>query len=606
MIHSLHLLIITPIEDSNMKILNIHKSDSDIHTLMKVALGEIPADIIIQGANMVNVYTGEILKDQTIATKGQWIAHVGKYQSESQGDKTTIIDAHGKFVIPGLVDAHAHLAWLFTISEFLRYAIPGGTTTIITESMEVYPVGGISGMNDFLSSLSDQPIKIFATAPAMGSISSNCLGVPEDNLRQILSHPNVIGLGELYWQNLLDNPSRFLSEIQLAMSMNKSVEGHTAGAKGRKLQAYTCTGISSCHESISEQEALDRMRLGIHVMVRQGSIREDLEAIAGIKNRGIDLRRLVICTDGVEPQRLISRGYMESVLQDAIDYGMDPIVAIQCATLNPAEHFGLDHLIGGIAPGRCADMLILEDLKRIKPEVVISNGRIIAKNGKVLSPPRKHTYARQSKESIMIQGPVSDEIFHIMAPGAESHVKVRAIKMITDLVTQEIHIEMPVINGQLVCDLERDILKISAIDRSKRNGKIFNGFILGFGIKDGAMASSSAWDTSDIIVVGTNDQDMAIAVNRIIDMGGGSVISSGGKVIEELPLPIYGIISDLSIEKLACKTRSLTDSAHALGVKFPDPFLSLITLTGAAIPYLRICEEGLVNLKHGKTMGLFV
>lgn len=573
--------------------------------LMKVALGEMPPDLTIRDVDVVNVYTGEIIKEQTILIKDKWIAYVGESSSIFDKNQSREIDAKGRIAIPGLIDAHTHIAWLYRIDEFLKYAIPGGTTTIITECMEVYPVAGLSGVMEFLASISDQPIKLFATAPAMGSISPNTLGIDEEELREILSHPGVIGLGEIYWQNLLENPSRFLPEIRLAVELGKSIEGHSAGARGRKLQAYASTGVLSCHEPISEEEAIELMRAGIHVMAREGSIREDLKAIASIKDRGVDLRRLIICTDGIEPQRLLREGYMESVLNRAIEYGIPPVLAIQCATINPAEHFGIDGVIGGIAPGKCADILILDDLYHIKPELVISNGKVVARNGELISEPRSPEFSHRSRRTVHLKGPISQDIFRINSPSYDGEVLVRVIGMITDLVTEERHLKMRISSGTINPDPGRDILKISAIERSRPDGKIFNGFIQGFGLSQGAMASSNSWDTSDILVLGTDDYDMAIALNSIIEMQGGSVVVAGGKVLSALPLPIFGIISELNVQDLASKLKELTESARNLGVPFDDPFLSLITLSGAAIPYLRICEDGLVNLKHGTTMGLF-
>lgn len=578
----------------------------DTENLMKVALGQAPPDIVIIGADVVNVYTGEIIKEQTIAIKEKWIAYVGPHDTVFDDVDCLRISAKGKYAIPGLIDSHTHMAWLIRPDEFLRYAILRGTTTIVTEIMEVYPVAGLTGVMEFLDSILGQPIKIFSTAPAMGSISPQSMGINEADLLEILNHPLVLGLGEIYWQDLMRSPSVFLPEIRSAIQLNKSVEGHSAGAKGRKLQAYTSTGIGSCHEPISQDEAIELMRKGIYVMARHGSIREDLEAIAGVKDKGIELRRLIICTDGVDPHRLIHKGYMDSVVNKAIECGIPPVTAIQCATLNPAEHFGLDRITGGIAPGRCADILILDDISKIKPKWVISNGKVVARDGVLTVEPRRHNFSEKSRNTIHLQGPISKDIFRIRSPKSGGNLLIRVIAMLTELVTEERHLQIKVSHGTVETDPERDILKISAIDRSRPDGKIFNGLIQGFGLSGGAMASSASWDTSDILVIGSNDNDMATALNRIIDLQGGSVVVSEGRVVSELPLPIFGLISELEIERLSNKVKELKAEAKNLGVSFKDPFLSLITLSGSAIPYFRICEEGLVNLKHGKPVGLFL
>jgi len=297
--------------------------------LMKVALGEKKADIAVVNANVVNVYTGEILRDIAITIKGKWIAYVGKNAQDTIGPQTEVIDARGQTVIPGLIDGHTHLAWFYTAAEFLRYAIAGGTTTVFTETLEPYAVSGYDGVIDFLESLRDQPIKILATAPAMVSTSQTARGMLPETLEKILARDDVIGLGESYWQAVLQEPDLLLPLFEKTLAAGKTLEGHSAGASDNKLAAYVAAGISSCHEPINAKQTLERLRMGLHIMVREGSIRRDLEEIAKIKDQGIDLRRLILSTDGVEPQDLIEKGYMEFVLQKAIDYGFDPISAIQ-------------------------------------------------------------------------------------------------------------------------------------------------------------------------------------------------------------------------------------------------------------------------------------
>jgi adenine deaminase len=341
-------------------------------------------------------------------------------------------------------------------------------------------------------------------------------------------------------------------------------------------------------------------------MIREGSIRRDLEDIAIIKEQGIDMRRLILATDGASPSDLLEKGYMEYVVQKAIDCGFDPVAAIQMATLNVAEHFKLDGFIGGIAPGRYADLVIIPDINTIDAQMVISNGQVVAQDGNLLLATRRHQFSEQSLNSIQLSGELNPSDFIIKSSDDADQKKIRVIEMITDLVTAEREMNWPVTDGELKADVDQDTIKIAAIDRTHNPGKIFVGLIKGFGLKSGAMACSAAWDTSDIIVIGVNDVDMAAAVNRIRSLQGGSVVCKDGQILTELPLPIFGIVSDLPMETIAKKTQELKDTASKLGVPFPDPFLSLITLTGAAIPYLRICEEGLVNLKDGITLPLFV
>ena len=578
----------------------------DSKTLMQVALGQKKADLVVVNARLANVYTGELVNDCTISIKGKWIAYVGKDQQHTIGSKTEVIDARGKTVIPGLIDGHTHLAWLSTASEFLKYAMKGGTTTIVTETLEPFMVAGYEGIIDFLESLNNQPLKILATAPAMISISHAARKISEKTLQDLLDRNDIIGLGESYWQAVLQDPDEVLPLFEQTLLAGKTLEGHSAGASEKKLSAYIANGITSCHEPINADQVLERLRLGLHIMAREGAVRKDLDEIAKITKQGIDLRRLILVSDSISPQDLMENGYMESIVQKAIDCGFEPITAIQMTTLNVAEHFSLDHLIGGIAPGHYADLAIIPDIDRIDAEVVISNGRIIVQNGNILIPPRKHSFSKESLNMIKLPRDLELSDFIIRAPANTENVQIRVISMITDLVTSEKEMNWPVANGRLSVNLEKDIVKIAAIDRAHNPGKLFVGLIQGFGLQSGAIACSAAWDTSDIIVVGADDADMAFAVNRIRKLQGGTVVCKNEKILSELPLPVFGIVSDLPLETIDRQFKDVAKAAKGLGVPFPEPMLSLITLTGSAIPYLRICEEGLVNLKNGTTLPLFV
>jgi adenine deaminase len=579
---------------------------NDTAKSIDVALGRTPADLAIVNARLLNVYTGEILDDQSVCTSGERIACVGANLGYAVGEGTTVIDARGATLIPGLIDGHTHIASLFTVGEFLRYAAGGGTTTIVTETLEAYPVAGLAGVLDFLSSLKAQPVKFFATAPAMVSTSRSATGIDIGDLETLLKREDIVGLGESYWQAVLQNLNVFLPIFAKTLAYRKMLEGHSAGARGSKLQAYSACGISSCHEPIKAEEVVERLRLGMHVMVREGSIRRDLAEISAIKDMGLDLRRLILTTDGISPEDLMDLGYMEYLVQKAIDCGFDPVVAVQMATLNVAEHFGLDDCIGGIAPGKFADLVLIPEPTVIKAQCVVSNGRIIARNGNLEVSPRNHPFAFESRNSIRIQRSIAASDFSLPFNGDGDKAAVRVIEMVTDLVTRETEMDVPVAERQIRMDPENGVVKIAAIDRAKAPGRCFTGLIKGFGMTSGAIASSAAWDTACIIVVGADETDMALCVNRIRDLQGGAVICDGGRIVAELALPVFGLVSELPLEEIVERRQAIRNAASGLGISFPDPLLTLITLTGAAIPYLRICEEGLVNLKDGRTMELVV
>jgi len=580
-------------------------SGETIAELIQVASGKQGADLVIRHSLLFNAYTGEFLENQCVSIKSGHIAFVGDNADHTIAPGTRVIDARGKTVIPGLIDGHTHLASFYEISRFIPYAIQDGTTTIVTETMEAYPVMGYDGVTEILASFRDQPVKIFGTAPAMVSISPAASGIRPDDLARLLDRDDILGLGETYWQAVFQTPDRILPAFEHTLRAGKVLEGHSAGAGGKKLCAYLAAGISSCHEPIDADQALERLRLGLHVMIREGSIRRDLSAIARIRETGVDTRRLVLVTDGVGPEDLVKNKGMAYVVQKAIDAGFTPAEAVQMATLNVAEHFSLDNLVGGIAPGRCADMVIIPDPGIITPETVISNGRIVFDKGRIQVSPRKHQFSTTCRHSVNLPRPLTPQDFEISTRCSQNTMPVRVMEMVTDLVTRETLLPLPVKDGQVRSDRDQDLLKISAIDRTVAPGTLFTGFIKGFGLKKGAIASSQAWDTSDIVVVGASDTDMAGAVNRIHELQGGVVVWAENACLAEIPLPVMGLISEAPVPELVRQIRAVKTAAAHLGVRFPDPLLTLITLTGAAIPYLRICEQGLVNLKDGKHLDQF-
>jgi adenine deaminase len=405
----------------------------DRRELIKVALGEAEADLAIINGAVVNVYTGEVEK-ASVLTKGERIAYVGN-DVKSIGSKTQVIDAAGKTLIPGLIDGHTHIDAIYSINELLRFAVQGGTTTIITESCTIAAALGYEGVIQFLNSARRQPVKILITAPPMVTISpvteANAIGVKE--MRRLLGYQEIIGLGEPYWADVVGGNQRVLDLIAETTRRGGKVDGHSAGATGKKLQAYVSSGVTSCHEPTTVEEVLERLRLGLFILIREGEVRRELEAVAPIKDSGIDLNRLAMSTDGVGPDQLVSDGYVEFVVQKAIDLGFDPVLAVQMATINVAQHFALDHDIGGIAPGKYADIVIIPNLKTIKAEYVISNGRVVAQNGRALISPRKHRYPQSLLNSLRLPNDFSAEDFAIPVGGGQKEVKVRLMNQVTDL-----------------------------------------------------------------------------------------------------------------------------------------------------------------------------
>jgi len=572
---------------------------------MRVALGEAEADLAIVNGSVVNVYTGEV-EPASVLIKGERIACVGSDTGKAIGASTQVIDAKGKTLIPGFIDGHTHIDTIYSISEFLKYAMRGGTTAIITENCTISSPLGYEGVIQFLRSAKNQPIKIFITAPPLVTLSP----VTEEHattvaqLRKLLRRREVLGLGEVYWGDVVNGNRRLLDLIAETVRRGKKVEGHSAGATGAKLQAYVSSGVSSCHEPITAEEVRERIRLGLFVLIREGVVRRELEAIAPIRDDDALLNRLAIATDGIGPEELVGSGYMEFLVQKAINLGFDPVRAVQMATVNVARHFAIDDNIGGIAPGKYADIAVIPDLKTIKAEYVISSGRVIAQNGRVLIQPRKHRYPQSMLNTVHLDRDFTADDFAIPAEGRQ--VKVRLIEQVTNLVTREAFIDMPVSDGHLKADASKDILKVAAIERAYRTGKRFTGLIRGLGLKKGAMATTTTWDCGDIIATGTDESDMAQAVNRIKELGGGVVLCAGGKILAEIALPVAGSISTEPVEAIAEKFKRIQEAAAGLGAKSPNFGLTLATLPSPAIPFLRICESGLFNLKENRFVDLIV
>jgi adenine deaminase len=582
-------------------------SKEKIKELMKVALGEALADLAIVNGDVVNVFTGEVLKGNTVLIKGDTIAYVGGNAIKSIGSSTQVIDAKGKILIPGLIDSHTHVDEICPVSELIKCALKGSTTAIITEVATIGSLLGYQGVLEFLKATRNQPVKIFITVPPVVSTSlstNEFAAITPLEMRRLLRRNDVMGLGELSWAQVNESNPRLLDIIALTVNAGKMVDGHSAGAKENKLQAYVTTGVSSCHEPITAEEILERLRLGLFVQIREGLVRKELETVSQIKDEKIDFSNLAICADGVAPRQLVNDGYMDFIVQKAIDYGFNPVLAIQMATINIARHYRLN-FIGGIAPGKLADIAIIPDLRTIRAEYVIANGKLAVRNNQVVMEPREHSYPRSLYNTIRLKQDFSASDFTIRANTSRS-TKVRVINQVSDLLTKEKIIEMPVTEELVGMDVSRDILKVAAIDRYWQPGKFALGLIRGFGLRRGAMATSVTWDCSDILVVGANESDMARAVNRIKELKGGIVICAGGEVLTELPLPVAGLFNEESVEVIADKLDDIQRTAEELGTRLPDIRLSLEILATPSIPFLRICEQGLFDLRQNKLVSFFV
>lgn len=543
---------------------------------------------------------GEGERSFELASSGNIIPHYGHARTPELEWRTGCV----------FVDSHLHLDELQQLSEFLRLAIPRGTTCLALEVSAIANATGYRGVCDYIESFSNQPIKVYTLVPAISLLCSDdgrddsIVAVRE--MEEMLEREDVIGVGECYWRNVIEGDAGILQLIQKAQELGKVVEGHSAGARDGKLAAYAASGVSSCHEPITEQEILDRLRLGMHVMIREGSVRRELDNVAVLARREIDFRRVVLTSDGLWPDFVIRHGHLDHVVQKSIDLGFDPVEAIRMATLNPAEYLGLDAHVGGVAPGRYADFSVIPNLRTIRPELVVSHGRVVAENGKLLVEPRRHVFPDYLREWLQLPREFTPNDFQVRSHVTSGPVKVRVMQILGDILTGESVIELVAVDGGIPCDAGRGILKAAVIDTVHAPGRCATAFVGGFGMRSGAFATSLTFDVASIAVVGANETDMAAAVNRIRELHGGAVICRDGQVLAELPLPIAEVVSALPAEEVAARIEDLQQWAHRLGSELGNPFVTLQTMTFVAVPYLRLRSTGLVDVRKNAVVSVVV
>jgi len=580
-----------------------------ISHLIKTALGEEKADLVLLNGSLVNVYTGEIEEPCSVGIKGRWIASVGEDLSHMIGDNTHVIDAGGQYITPGFIDPHTHLDSIVQCAEYARYAVPHGNTTAVTESAMMANAAGRDGVAWFIEDTRDLPLRIYLTTPSMVPpfpALETSKGFSLEAFQEMIKEDFVLGVGETYWPLVLDRDERAMALYAVAREMGKTREGHAAGARGKRLIAYSAAGTTSCHEATTAEEALERLRLGMAVMVREGSVRRELEAIAAIKDTGVDLRNVMLCTDWADPLMLIEHGCMDVLVRRAVAAGFDPVVAIQMVTINPAEYFGLREL-GGIGPGKIADLLLLSDLKEVSVAIVIKDGEVVAEKGALVKEPPRYRYPKAARHTFALLQGVQEADFAIPYDyeGKGERARVRVVDCLNETITQELQADLEAQAGNLISSPEQDIIKMAHICKHEQRPRHAVGFVHGLGIREGGVATSLIWDSNNILVVGATEREMACAVNRLLEHQGGIVVVKGEEVMAELPLPICGGISDRPLEEIAQRIAEVEEGCRGLGF-IPRPFLTLQTLAFTGLPYLRLTDRGLVDIRKRAFVDLIV
>jgi adenine deaminase len=574
-----------------------------LRRLLQTAKGELAPDTIITGGRIVNVFTNSIDENISILIKDGYIASFENGKGGFSGKAPNVIDAEGLYLCPGFIDSHTHLDSMLPFHELVPYAVRGGTTTVISECAAVAQSCGASALQTFIESTKGYPLRCyFVVAPLTPTFPrlERAMGISFREFARVLKRDDVLGIGEAYWTRLVEGDDRVLKQAALAISMGKTLEGHASGGRGNKLLQYMTTGVTSCHESVSYEEAMEKLKYGLYVMLRQGWVRKELDALSKLKDAPVDTRRLILASDVFDPVMLYEEGYMDVIVRDAISRGFSPMEALKMATINPADYFRLRHL-GAIAPLRYADILFIDDLKKVSIQKVMVNGEMIYADRAFLPKLKPYRYPAAVKRTISA-GKVREEDFRIKAH-APKH-RVRVIEIANETITKESISELQAGSGYLEKDLSQDILPVAVMHRHD-NKKMGKGFIRGTRIKEGAVAISVIWDTCNILVLGSSEKDMALAVNRLIDLQGGIVIVKNGKSIYEFPMPVYGTIPPYGMKEITGKIKALSEGLSAIGGNFNKPFLSLQTIPFTGLPFLQITDRRLAETKSRKLVSIF-
>jgi adenine deaminase len=563
---------------------------------IRIASGEGKADLLIKNGKVVDVFSCQIEK-KNIAIFGGMIVGFGDYPARK------IIDVGGDFLCPGLIDGHVHVeSSMVTIPEFARAVLPNGTTTVIIDPHEVANVLGQRGIRFMAESARGVPLNVFimlpSCVPATHMETSGAILKAMD-LRPFFKEPWALGLAEMMnFPGVILRDPEVLKKIKMANG--RRIDGHAPMLSGKGLYAYLSAGIRSDHECTTPGEAKEKLKNGMWIMVREGTTARnlrDLIPLVTAKNS----RRFLFVTDDRHPKELLEEGHINSMVRQAIKLGLDPILAIQMATLNAAEYFRLDNL-GAIAPGFQADIVAFDHLGRFQVTKVFKDGILVADDAKMLLPlPTRKNKGSKALGSIRVKPLRKDALLLRSDQPLAKVIQVIPNQIVTKKMVKRILLK----GGVAYPNLKEDILKIAVVERHKATGNIGIGFVQGFGLREGAIGSSVAHDSHNIVIVGTNDQDMLNAVETIKAMGGGLAAISNGKILASLPLPIAGLISDASVTRVHLELEILHRAARTIGCKLPDPFMTLSFLSLPVIPELKITDKGLVDVNRFKFVPLF-
>jgi len=582
-------------------------------SLVDVAAGRASADTVLRGGKWVCVQSGEIVDGTDVAIKGERIAFVGPDASHTIGSKTRVIEAKGRYLVPGLLDGHVHIeSSMVTITEFVRTVLPRGTTGIFIDPHEIANVMGLDGVALMVEEAAVQPIHIWVQAPscvpaAPGLETSREVLGPEQTA-EALSWSGVIGLGEMMdYEGVIASRQATHEKLAATRAAGKVIGGHYPSPDlGIPFHAYVAGGAEDDHEGTRPEDAIARVRQGMKVMMRLGSAWHDLEAqMRAVTESGLDPRHFILATDDSHAGTLLHDGHMDRVVRFAIQKGLDPIVAIQMATINTAEHFGVARDVGQIAPGRFADIVLVGDLQQFNVEAVVARGKVAAEDSKLLVKMPSHTYPSAAKSSVNLARPLVEQDFIVPSEGKQ-RVHANVIGVIENQApTRHLKLELASLDGRIPVDLARDVAKVALVERHHGTGEVQVGFVHGFGLDvPCALASTVAHDSHHMIVIGTDEADMALAANELARIGGGQIVVHKGEVTALIELPIAGLMSDEPVERVAEKMAGILQAYRACGCTLNNANMQLSLLALVVIPELRISNKGIVDVNRGEVISL--
>lgn len=564
------------------------------------ALGRRPLDLLIRNVRMVDVY-GEAIVETDIGIAGDRIVSVlpgGKRES------TRVVDAHGRYAIPGFIDAHIHIeSALLTPDRLAEVVVPTGTTTLLVDPMEVANVAGYEGLAEFFRSAPMLPYRLFVevssrvpTAPGMET-TGWVLGPAQ--VRRLLAWPEAISLGELDPSKVLNPQAPYLQKILSAHARGKIANGHAAGLAGKELEAYATARLADDHECVTLDDVKARLAVGLAVIIREGSSERNLrDLVAGVVRENLPTRHMLFCVDDKFSADITAEGHINYNVNESIRLGLDPIKAIQMASLNAAEHFRLDGQLGALTPGRWADIILSDSLDPIVPAQVYVAGRLVAEDGRLTAAVKPIRYAAWLKNTVRTYQGRGTRAAHFALRANGPRARVRVIEIVPDQIINYFReAELGVAQGQVQPDPAQDVLKIAVVERYGKNGNIAVAFAKGFGLKRGAIGGTVAHDHHNVVVIGTNDVDLALCVRALVKMRGGFVAVADAQVLAQLPLPVAGLMSDRPAAEVNAALEKLNLATRQLGSSLNSPFMTLSFVSLPSIPEAGLTDKGLVDVR---------